>query len=309
MAKQLFATIEDEVKALKKERNAVILAHNYQLGEIQDAADFVGDSLRLAQEAAKTSADVIVFCGVRFMAETASILCPDKTVLIPDFEAGCSLADMVRPEDVRRWKQAHPDGVAVAYINPSAEVKAECDYCCTSSNAEKVILHIPEDKEIFFVPDFFLGSYIKTKTGRKNMQLWKGYCATHALITSEAIDQLRAEHPKAEFIMHPECGCTTKSMHLADQVLSTEAMVKYTKTSPSKEFIVATEVGILHRMRQDNPKKNFYPASEQAVCRYMKLNTLEKVVRSLERLEYEIKVPKALAERALLPIQRMLSIV
>lgn len=308
MAKSIFATIEDEVRALKKERNAVILAHNYQVGEIQDVADFVGDSLRLAQEAAKTSADVILFCGVQFMAETASILCPDKKVLIPDLEAGCSLADMIRPEEVRHWKLEHPHGVVVCYINTSAAVKAECDYCCTSSNAEKVIQHIPADKEIFFVPDFFLGSYIKQKTGR-NIQLWKGYCPTHALISSESINQLRAEHPEAEFIMHPECGCTTKSMHLADQVLSTEAMVRYAKSSPAREFIVATEVGILHRMRQENPEKKFYPASEQAVCRYMKLNTLEKVVHSLERLEYEVKVPRELAERALLPIKRMLSIV
>lgn len=307
MAKQLFENIEDEVRALKKERNAVILAHNYQVGEIQDVADFLGDSLRLAQEAAKTSADVILFCGVLFMAETASILCPDKKVLIPDLEAGCSLADMIRPEDIRHWKLEHPWGVVVCYINSSAAVKAECDYCCTSSNAEKVIGHIPEGKEIFFVPDYFLGSYIKKKTGR-NIQLWKGYCPTHALITSETIDKMRAEYPEAEFIMHPECGCTTKSMHLADQVLSTEAMVHYARTSPSKEFIVATEVGILHRMRQENPTKRFYPASEQAVCRYMKLNTLEKVVQSLERLEYEVKVPKELAERALLPIQRMISI-
>ncbi len=307
MAKQVYENIEDEVRALKKERNAVILAHNYQVGEIQDVADFLGDSLRLAQEAAKTSADVILFCGVQFMAETASILCPDKKILIPDLEAGCSLADMIRPEDIRIWKLEHPDGVVVCYINSSAAVKAECDYCCTSSNAEKVIRHIPEDKEIFFVPDFFLGSYIKKKTGR-NIQLWKGYCPTHALITSEAIDKMRSEHPEAEFIMHPECGCTTKSMHLADQVLSTEAMVHYAKASPSQEFIVATEVGILHRMRQENPEKKFYPASEQAVCRYMKLNTLEKVVQSLERLEYEVKVPRELADRAFLPIQRMISI-
>lgn len=307
MAKQIFNSIEDEVRALKKERNAVIMAHNYQVGEIQDVADYVGDSLRLAQEASKTSADVILFCGVQFMAETASILCPDKKVLIPDRAAGCSLADMVRPEDVRRWKAGHPDGVVVCYVNTSAAVKAEADYCCTSSNAEKVVRHIPEDKEIFFVPDFFLGSYIKAKTGRK-IELWQGYCPTHALITSEKIDRMREDHPAAEFIMHPECGCMTKSMHLADQVLSTESMVHYVKQTPVREFIVATEVGILHRMKQQNPAKEFYAASEQAVCGYMKLNTLEKVVQSLERLEYEVKVPRELAEKALLPIQRMISI-
>ena len=309
MAKQLYNTIEDEIRALKKTRNAVILAHNYQVGDIQDIADFVGDSLRLSQEAAKTKADVILFCGVRFMAETASILCQDKTVLIPDLEAGCSLADMIRPEDIKKWKSEHPGGVVVCYVNTSAEVKAECDYCCTSSNAEKVVRHIPEDKELFFVPDYFLGTYIKTKTGRKNMEVWKGYCGTHALITSEAVDKLRAEHPKAEFIMHPECGCTTKSMHLADQVLSTEAMVKYTHCSPAKEFIIATEVGILHRMKQQDPEKKFYPASDQAVCPYMKLNIMEKLVLSLERMEHEIRVPKAIAQKAIVPIQRMLSIV
>ncbi len=309
MAKAIYDNIQDEIQALKRERNAVIVAHNYQVGEIQDVADFLGDSLNLARWARESSAEVIVFAGVHFMAETASILCPDKKVLVPDLEAGCSLADMIRPEDVRQWKLNHLNGVVVAYVNTSAAVKAEADYCCTSANAEKVVRAIPEDKEIFFIPDFYLGNYVKTQTGRQNIHLWKGYCPTHVLIQSEEINQLRAEHPNAEFIMHPECGCLTKSMHLADKILSTEGMIRYAKESPAQEFIVATETGVLHRMRKDNPQKNFIPASEHAVCRYMKMNTLEKVVESLENLQYEVKVPKDLAERALLPIERMLAIV
>lgn len=309
MAKQIYNTIQDEIQALKKERKAVILAHNYQVGEIQDIADFVGDSLRLAQEAKKTDADVIVFCGVHFMAETASIVCPDKKVLIPDLAAGCSLADMIDPMDILKWKETHPQGLVVAYVNTSAAVKAVSDYCCTSSNAVKIVQSIPPDKEILFVPDFFLGTYVKEQTGRKNIELWRGYCPTHVMIQSADILKLRSEHPSAEFIMHPECGCLTKSMHLADKILSTEGMVHYVNHSPAKEFIVATETGILHRMQQDNPDKTFIPASPQAICSYMKMNTLEKVVESLERLQYEVKVPEALAKKALLPIQRMLEII
>jgi len=308
MAKTLYNTIQEEIAALKRERNAVIVAHNYQVGEIQDVADFLGDSLNLARWARDTDAEVILFCGVHFMAETASILCPEKKILIPDLEAGCSLADMIRPEDVRRWKLEHPEGVVVAYVNTSAAVKAESDYCCTSANAESVVRVIPKEKEILFIPDFYLGSYVKAQTGRKNMELWRGYCPSHVLIQSEDINQLRAEHPKAEFIMHPECGCLTKSMHLADRILSTEGMTRYVKESSAKEFIVATETGILHRMRKENPAKKFYPASEFAVCNYMKMNTLEKVVESLENLQYEVKVPKELAERARLPIERMIAI-
>ena len=309
MAHTIYDNIQEEIQALKKERNAVIVAHNYQVGEIQDVADFLGDSLNLARWARESSADVILFCGVHFMAETASILSPKKTVLVPDLEAGCSLADMIRPEDVRQWKLNHLNGVVVAYVNTSAAVKAEADYCCTSANAEKIVRAIPEDKEIFFIPDFYLGTYVKAQTGRQNIHLWKGYCPTHVLIQSEDIKQLRAEYPRAEFIMHPECGCLTKSMHLADKILSTEGMIRYAKESSANEFIVATETGVLHRMRKDNPGKTFIPASEHAVCHYMKMNTLEKVVASLENLQYEVKVPKELAERALLPIERMLAIV
>jgi len=309
MPKKLYDSIQDEIAALKTERKAGILAHNYQFAEIQDIADYVGDSLRLAREARKTKAEVILFCGVHFMAETASIICPDKTVIVPDLQAGCSLADMILPAQVKAWKEKHPSGAAVCYINTSAAVKAECDYCCTSSNAEKVVRSIPEDQEILFVPDYFLGSFVKHKTGRKNMELWRGYCPTHVMIQAEEIDQLRQEHPKAEFVMHPECGCLSRSMPYADRVLSTEGMVSYVKESPAKEFIIATETGILHRMEQQNPGKSFYPASEQAVCSYMKMNTLEKMVSALETLKPEVKVPEALAKRAYLPIERMLSIV
>lgn len=307
MAKKLYNTIEDEIRELKAERRAVIVAHNYQVGEIQEVADFTGDSLNLARWAAKTDAEVIVFCGVHFMAETAKILSQDKMVLIPDLEAGCSLAEMVTPEDVRSWKAAHPNGVVVCYINTSAAVKAECDYCCTSSNAEKIVRTIPEEKEILFIPDFFLGSFVRVRTGRP-IHLWKGYCGVHTRITPDLIMNLRTEHPEAEFLMHPECGCLTKTMHLADRILSTEGMVQYASQSPSKEFIIATETGILHRMEKDNPDKKFYPAAREAVCGYMKQNTLEKVVASLEKLQYRVEVPPPIAAKAKLCLDRMLAV-
>ncbi len=307
MAKQLFNTIEEEVRALKTERKAIIVAHNYQSGEIQDVADFLGDSLLLAKEAIASEAKVIVFAGVRFMAETTKILAPEKIVLIPDLEAGCSLADMVTPEDVRRWKADHSNGVVLAYVNTSAAVKAESDYCCTSTNAEKVLAAIPKDKEVLFIPDFFLGSYLKMKSGRP-IHLWKGYCPAHTVISSDHIVSLKKEHPRAEFVMHPECGCLTKSMHLADRVASTDGMVRYVRESPSQEFIIGTETGILHRMRKENPEKTFYAAGEAAVCSHMKRNTLEKIIHSLETLEYEIDVPAETAKKALLPLQRMMSI-
>src|SRR5579872_5227909 len=248
--------LQDQVLALKKERNAVILAHNYQIGEVQDVADFVGDSLGLSQTAAKSTADVIVFCGVHFMAETASILCPTKKVLIPDLEAGCSLADMITPEALRRWKAEHPGAVVVAYVNTSAAVKAESDYCCTSSNAVKVVESIPADKEILFVPDQYLGSFVREKTGRK-IHLWPGYCGVHSQMTPERIEQLRAEHPKAEFLIHPECGCTTRHIRQTDQLLSTEGIMKRPGQSPASEFLIATETGILHRLHKVYPTKTF----------------------------------------------------
>ncbi|OGX03396.1 MAG: quinolinate synthase [Omnitrophica bacterium RIFCSPLOWO2_12_FULL_50_11] len=306
MPTQIYDTIQDEIAALKQKRNAVILAHNYQVGEIQDIADFVGDSLRLAQQAQRTDADVILFSGVLFMAETTSISCPDKTVLVPDLEAGCSLAGMIRAEDVRKWRAEHPGGVVVAYVNTTAAVKAESDYCCTSTNAVSIVEQIPEEKEILFIPDFYLGTYVKRQTKRDNITLWNGYCHVHDMIKSDQIERLKHEHPDAEIIMHPECGCLTKSMDYADQILSTEGMVTYVRTSPAREFIVATETGILHRMRQQNPTKCFIPAADEATCHYMKQNTLEKIVLSLERMQYEIKIPDSIRKRALRPIERML---
>ena len=302
-----YAMLREKIAVLKQERQAIILAHNYQEGAIQDIADFVGDSLGLAQQAKQTDAKVIVFCGVHFMAETAAMLCPDKTVLIPDIAAGCSLADMIVPQQVRAWRAKHPEGVVVCYVNTSAAVKAECDYCVTSTNGIKVIEHIPADKDILFVPDYYLGSYLKAKTKRK-IHLWKGYCPAHAAILPEQVDRLREQHPEAEFLMHPECGCTTKQMHLADQVLSTEGMVRYVDRAPAKEFIIATETGILHRMRQQHPEKAFYPASEHATCHHMQRNTLEKVFMSLVQMQHEVKVDPAIAARAVKPIERMLEI-
>ena len=303
-----YALLKEKIAILKQERRAIILAHNYQEGAIQDVADFVGDSLGLARKAQATEARVILFCGVHFMAETAAILCPDKTVLIPDLAAGCSLADMIVPEQIKAWRAAHPDGVVVCYVNTSAAVKAECDYCVTSTNGVQVLEHIPAEKEILFVPDYALGSYLKAKTKRK-IHLWKGYCPAHAAILPEQVDALRADHPEAEFLMHPECGCTTKQMHLADQVLSTEGMAQYVSRSPAKEFIIATENGLLHRLRTQHPEKRFYPASEYATCHHMQRNTLEKTFMSLVRMQHVVTVEPRMAERAIRPIQRMLEIV
>jgi quinolinate synthase len=301
-------SLHDQVLALKKERNAVILAHNYQLGDVQDAADFVGDSLGLSQQAAKTDADIIVFCGVHFMAETASVLAPDKKVLIPDLEAGCSLSDMITADALRKWKTEHPGAVVVAYVNTSADVKAESDYCCTSSNAVKVVQAIPEDKEILFVPDQYLGAFVREKTGRK-IHLWPGYCGVHSRISTERVETLRQEHPKAELLIHPECGCTTPHMMTFDQMLSTEGIYKRPAVSKAPEFIVATEVGILHRLEKEYPDKTFIPASADAICGYMKKITLEKVLWSLQDLKYEVKVPPEIAAKAKLAIDRMVAIV
>lgn len=299
--------ITDRIAALKKERNAVIIAHNYQLPEVQDVADFVGDSLLLSQKAAATDAKVIVFCGVHFMAETAAVLAPEKLVLIPDLQAGCSLSATITGEDMRRWKAEHPGAVVVSYVNCSAEVKAESDYCCTSSNAVKIVESIPKDKEILFAPDMYLGNWVRIKTGRK-MHLWPGSCHVHHMIKTDDIKQLKAEHPKAEFVMHPECGCMSTCLPLADKVLSTEGMVRYAKDAPAKEFIVATETGILHRMRKESPEKKFIPSTPGAVCEFMKMITLEKVLWSLEDLKYEVKVPKEIADRARLAIERMVQV-
>ncbi len=301
------AQLQERVRQLARERRAIILAHNYQEGAIQDVADVVGDSLNLARKAKETDAEIIVLCGVHFMAETAAMLNPTKQVLLPDLGAGGALADMIIPEQVRQWKAQHPHGVVVCYINTAAAVKAESDLCCTSSNAVQIVESIPEDKEILFVPDYYLGSYVKAKTGR-NIQLWKGYCPAHAMILPERIEALREQHPDAEFLMHPECGCLTKQIDLADQILSTEGMVSYVRTSPANTFIIATENNILHRMRQQNPQKTFLPASEQAGCHYMQQNTLERVWWSLVKLQHRITVPPELATRALVPIERMLAL-
>src|SRR5438876_3949548 len=293
------------VLALKKQKNAVILAHNYQLPEVQDVADLIGDSLALSKNAAKTDADVIVFCGVHFMAETASILCPDKKVLIPDLEAGCSLSDMITAPALRKWKAEHPGAVVVAYVNTSAEVKAESDYCCTSSNAVKVVQAIPADKEILFVPDQYLGAFVREKTGRK-IHLWPGYCGVHSRMSTERVEALRKEHPKAELLIHPECGCSTPHMLKNDQMLSTEGIYKRPAVSKANEFVVVTETGILHRLKKEYPDRTFIPVSEDAICGYMKKITLEKVLWSLQDLQHEVKVPPEVAAKAKTAIDRMM---
>jgi quinolinate synthase len=305
-----------EVLALKKERNAVILAHNYQLPEVQDVADFIGDSLALSKNAATTEADTIVFCGVHFMAETASIICPDKKVLIPDLEAGCSLASTINAGELQAWKAEHPDAVVVSYVNTTADVKALSDYCCTSSNAIKVVNSIPKDREVLFLPDLFLGSYVAEMTKRKNMYIWPGECHVHAGIKAEDINKMLATFKNADFLVHPECSCTSSTMyHMAKgdlaktgHILSTEGMMKHARSSAAEQFVVATETGILYRMKKENPEKEFIPIKDDAVCKYMKKIDLEKVHNSLARNVYEVKVPKRTADRARIAIDRMLSI-
>jgi quinolinate synthase len=296
----------EDILQLKKERKAVILAHNYQIPEVQDIADFSGDSLGLSQEASKTEAEIILFCGVHFMAETAAILCPEKTVLIPDLNAGCPMANMITLRQLKELKKKHPGAIVVTYINSKAEIKAESDYCCTSSNAIKVIQSIREDKEIIFIPDKYLGSYVASQT-RRNLILWEGFCPTHRRILPEDILKRKALYPKAEVLVHPEC--IPEVIAMADKVLSTTGICKYAKESKSEEFIVGTEIGILHRLKKENPKKKFYPASELADCPNMKLNNLEKILWSLEDLVYKVEVPEEIAQRAKRSIDRMLEIV
>ena len=310
-------SLADDVFRLKRERNAVVLAHNYQVGEVQDVADYVGDSLGLSQQAAATEADVIVFCGVHFMAETAAVLAPGKKVLIPDLEAGCSLADSITAEQLRDWKAAHPGAAVVSYVNTTAEVKAESDYCCTSANAVAVVQSIPEDQEVLFLPDMFLGNHVKKLTGRKNLLVWWGECHVHAAVRPADILRARDDHPDAEFMVHPECGCTTPAMYYAAtddrsmrgaHILSTGGMLRHAKESAADEFVVATETGILHTLRKQNPAKTFHPVAESMVCRFMKMITLEKLVRSLEEDVFEVTVPEDIAARARLPIERMIAI-
>jgi len=311
------AELQDEIKRIAKSRNAVILAHNYERPEVQDVADFVGDSLGLSREAAKTSAEVIVFCGVHFMAETAAILSPDKTVLLPDLAAGCSLASTIDADALREWKAEHPGAVVVSYVNTTAEVKAESDYCCTSGNAVEVVNSIPAEQEILFLPDMFLGAHVRRLTGRKNMHVWMGECHVHAGIDPENIRLQRSLHPEAEFLIHPECGCSTsvlEAMSAGDidaegvQILSTEGMIKRPALSGADEFIVATEVGILHRLRRENPSKRFFAANERASCAYMKVTTLPKVRAALMFNQHRITVPKAVADKARRAIERMVAI-
>jgi quinolinate synthase len=294
----------EKISALKKKKNAVILAHNYQPGEVQDIADFVGDSLELSQDAAKTSADVIVFCGVLFMAETASILCPDKVVLLPDINAGCPLADMITTEQLQAKKKEHPQAVVVCYVNSPSEVKAESDICCTSANAVGVVESLGA-REILFVPDQYLGHYVSSKTGKK-MILWPGFCPTHVRIRPERIRELKGEYPQAKVVVHPEC--TPEVIALADEVLSTGGMCRYAQRDEVREMIVGTEIGIIHRLKKENPNKMFIPVSEDAICPDMKLITLENVLLSLEKMSPEVKVPEGIRLRAKAAVDKMLKI-
>lgn len=309
--------MQERIRAAAAERGAVILAHNYQRPEVQDVADYVGDSLGLSREAARTDADTIVFCGVHFMAETAAILSPDKTVLLPDLAAGCSLAATIDADQLRAWKTEHPGAVVVSYVNTTAEVKAESDYCCTSGNAVDVVNSIPENLEVLFLPDMFLGAHVRRLTGRENMHVWMGECHVHAGIDPENIRLQRAMHPDAEFLIHPECGCATSVVEAVSagdvdptgvHILSTEGMINRPKVSDAESFIVATEVGILHRLRKANPDRMFYAANERASCAYMKVTTLPKVLASIEHLQHRITVPADIASRARQAIDRMVSI-
>lgn len=298
------AELRDKILDLKKKRNAVILVHNYQLGEVQDIGDFIGDSLGLSQNAAKTNSDVIVFCGVHFMAETASILCPRKTVLLPDIHAGCPMANMLTAEALIEKKKEYPGVPVVCYINSSAAVKAESDICCTSANAVKVVESV-EAAEVLFVPDQYLGHYVASKTNKK-LILWPGFCPTHARIRPEHIDQLKREYPNAIVVVHPECKPDV--IALADRVSSTSGMIRFAKQDDVKEMIVGTESGIIHRLRKENPGKRFIPVTEQAVCPNMKLINLEKILWTLEEMSPEVKVPEDIRFRAIDAVDKMLEI-
>ena len=299
-------SLEQEIARLKEERRAVLLAHNYQRPEVQDVADFVGDSLYLSRKAMEADRPVIVFAGVRFMAETAKILNPGRTVLLPDLAAGCGLADAITAEQLRGWKADHPGAVVVAYINTSADVKAEADYCCTSSNAVKIVEGIPADREILFLPDMFLGEYVRQRTGRR-MHLWVGDCPVHAKLRPEDLDAARRAHPGAPVIAHPECGCATQALGHVDRVLSTDGMVRYAEETRAPEVLVATEVGILHRMHKLNPSTAFTPIDSGAVCPFMKEIDLEDVRDSLALGRYAIDVPPDVAAKARRALERMVA--
>lgn len=328
LAPDVIRELSAEIRELAAERNAVILAHNYELPEVQDVADYIGDSLGLSRQAAAADAEVVEFCGVHFMAETASILSPEKKILIADPDAGCSLSDSINADQLREWKSRHPGAMVVMYVNTSAEVKAETDYCCTSSNAVKVVEHIwaehGADTEILFGPDMWLGAYVERETGlvgdperRSRFHVWDGECHVHAGIRPEDITRTRAENPEAEFLIHPECGCSTQAMeYIASgdidpegvHMLSTSGMIEYVKEKPEGSFIVATENGMLYPMQQAAPKANLIEANRMAYCKYMKMITLPKVRDSLRDLKVEVKVDEVLADRARLPIERMVSI-
>jgi quinolinate synthase len=305
----------EAINELREEKNALILSHNYQIPEIQDLADVVGDSLNLSLQALKSDKDLIVFCGVNFMAETASILAPNKKVVIPDLKAGCSLADTINVQQLHEWKDKHPNAVVVSYINTSAAIKAESDYCCTSSNAVKVVKEIPQNKEILFLPDLFLGAYIENMTGRK-MHIWPGECHVHAKLTANEINTMKNDLPDADFLVHPECGCVSNILYELSEgnikndntkILSTDGMIKYANQSSAKEFVVATETGILHQLQKQNPEKKFHPVKDDAVCEYMKMITMEKLYKSINEEIYEVKVPEEIAKRAIKPITRMIN--
>jgi len=317
MLVQQSLTLKEKIMQLKKEKDVVILAHNYQIPEVQDVADFTGDSLGLSRQAATVPQKTILFCGVNFMAETAAIISPQKKVILPDLEAGCSLSDSITIDELKNWKKQHPSAITVGYVNTTAEIKSELDYCCTSSNAVNVVKAIPEDKEILFLPDMFLGSYVAKMTGRKNIHIWAGECHVHAGITPEDVTKKLDSMKDPELIIHPECSCTTPFMYdVADgsfddkkvSILSTEGMLKHVTESKSKNFVVATETGILYKMKQENPEKTFIPASEKAECQYMKMITLEKVYDALVNEKNVITVPKNIADKARLAIDRMLAI-
>jgi quinolinate synthase len=311
------AGLQAEIRTLARAQNAVLLAHNYQRPEVQDVADYVGDSLGLSRQAAATDARVIVFCGVHFMAETAAILAPDKRVLLPDLRAGCSLADTMTAEDLRAWKREFPEYIAVGYVNTTAEVKAELDYCCTSGNVLDVIDAVPADRGILFCPDFFLGAHVRRMRPERRVEVWLGECHVHRDISPAVVDRARREHPAAEVLVHPECGCAGQLIHAMGRgdissdglhVASTERMIQLVRERPAREFIIATETGIMHRMQQIAPDKRFYPADRAAVCAFMKTITLESTRDALRLDRYAVTVAPDIARRARAALDRMVAI-
>jgi quinolinate synthase len=314
---EIVAQKQKRVRELCAQRNAVLLAHHYQRAEVQEVADVVADSLKLSQAAARTNADVIVFCGVHFMAETAAILCPDKKVLLPDLRAGCSLAASITVEELRKWKAKLPGAVVVAYVNTSAAVKAESDYCCTSANAAKVVSAIPADRTILFLPDKFLATVVARQTGRSNIVAYPGYCHVHKTIQPDDVVALMENHPDAELLLHPECGCVSSCMAKAADgslpqdrtfFLSTEGMLRHIAGSPTEEFAIGTELGIMHQLSKKFPEKKFYPVNPNAVCGFMKTITLDRVIRSLETMSPQVTVPVEIARNARRAIDRMLDL-